>query len=860
VNAEFWRMFIECLGWALLHFVWQGLLVAALLAGGLRLLRNAPPNHRYLAGCLALLLLAAAPPITLNQVWQRIQLPALADPTLNLAPDSAKSLATQNRLPAKIIFGVKPRVHRLDFAERVERFLPLIVIGWFAGVLILSFRLLAGWLQIRRLKRVATSAVDEIWHRNLVELGRRLGMERPVRLLQSALVEVPTVIGWLRPVILLPASCLVGLSPAQLESILAHELAHIRRHDYLVNLLQSVVETFLFYHPAVWWISRRVREERELCCDDLAVEICGDRIAYARALATLEELRAAPAHLALAAGGAPLLKRIRRLAGQSRGGAQRPAWPVAGIIVFILFATLAVGIRGNRFQARAGEGPSASAAMDQESTNQTKIPPVRELLNRQAPPPPHTNLAYPGPLVHSGPGREAIMSKLNHIQVDSIQYDNVPLGEVINDLSKIAKSRDPDHAGINFFIDRPVPAGGVFPGVDPTTGLPKGSNSFGPNDIVTVNIKINHALHNLRLADALDAIVMCADRPIHYSVLEFAVKFESGHPPVQLETRAFHVDAKTFNEKLNSFAESNANAGNNSTNTGRVQQSEIRQFFTAVGVDWDTNNPTNVGKMIVWNDGKGILLVRSTTNDLALIESGLQRMNQPTPEVNLKVKVLEIKNPAGQTLINSNWSITNQTVGPITGILTPEQYKKALETLERRDDVDELNVQEITTESGRQAQFQIPVLISGTNAPLSAGSSIPIFLDVIASASTNGYAVNMTMTHSVVEFTGFDDPKKVFPQPSIASQSSNGVSQAGGPLPHYSLRQLTSSVVIMDGQTAVLGGWSNPDPSKANDATSKSLMLFITPTLINPDGTRFHESTEDSTLTNGVPSAAKQSR
>jgi BlaR1 peptidase M56/Bacterial type II and III secretion system protein len=179
-----------------------------------------------------------------------------------------------------------------------------------------------------------------------------LELSRPVRLLQSALVEVPTVIGWLRPVILLPASCVTGLTPRQLESIIAHELAHIRRHDYLVNILQSAVETLLFYHPAVWWVSRRVREERELCCDDLVVEVCGDRVGYARALATLEELRPASAQFALAAAGAPLLQRIRRLAGQPERSAGRAFWPVAGITLLLVLGILAAGMREHRAAAQ----------------------------------------------------------------------------------------------------------------------------------------------------------------------------------------------------------------------------------------------------------------------------------------------------------------------------------------------------------------------------------------------------------------------------------------------------------------------------------------------------------------------------
>src|SRR4030095_13888079 len=116
---------------------------------------------------------------------------------------------------------------------------------------------------------------------------------RSVHVVESIAVEVPTVIGWMRPVILLPVAAVAALTPAQVEAILAHELAHIRRHDYAVNLLQTTAETLLFYHPAVWWISKRIRAEREHCCDDVAVRVCGDAVSYAHALAELEAWRAA---------------------------------------------------------------------------------------------------------------------------------------------------------------------------------------------------------------------------------------------------------------------------------------------------------------------------------------------------------------------------------------------------------------------------------------------------------------------------------------------------------------------------------------------------------------------------------------
>jgi HEAT repeat protein len=151
------------------------------------------------------------------------------------------------------------------------------------------------------------------------------------------------VVGWLRPVILLPASALTGLSPQQLEAILAHELAHIRRHDYLINLLQAVVETLLFYHPAVWWVSRRIRQEREHCCDDLAVAVCGDSLTYARALLEMEQLRAAGPQLAMAANGGSLMNRIQRLVGAQPKHANRFGGLFAGVITLTTLISAVAG-------------------------------------------------------------------------------------------------------------------------------------------------------------------------------------------------------------------------------------------------------------------------------------------------------------------------------------------------------------------------------------------------------------------------------------------------------------------------------------------------------------------------------------
>jgi hypothetical protein len=176
-----------------------------------------------------------------------------------------------------------------------------------------------------------------------------------VQLLESAAVEVPTVIGWLRPVVLLPAATLTGLSTEQMEMILAHELAHIRRNDFFVNLMQAVVETLLFYHPAVWWISHRIRVEREHCCDDVAVSVSGKPLVYARALTRLEELRVEDTQAFVAANGGSLIGRIRRLAGARIESPNAPSRFVAGAALLVVLLALVIApslpLRGQQQKA-----------------------------------------------------------------------------------------------------------------------------------------------------------------------------------------------------------------------------------------------------------------------------------------------------------------------------------------------------------------------------------------------------------------------------------------------------------------------------------------------------------------------------
>jgi len=248
----------------------------------------------------------------------------------------------------------------------LEPWLPWIVGLWAAGVAFFSLRLLAGWQTIRGLCGAAGCGTDAKWIERFSRLQARVGVSYPVRLVFSTSAKVPMVIGWLKPVVLVPAGLVAGLSISQLEAILAHELIHIRRHDYLVNLLQNVVETLFFYHPAVAWVSARIRVEREHCCDDVASLACGGTLDYARALAALAESRRAPA-LGVAATGGSLVERIRRLAGiqetRGRHGFSSAAGTVLPLAVaVVVLAVLCTAVAQQRMPAPNGAAASAAQA------------------------------------------------------------------------------------------------------------------------------------------------------------------------------------------------------------------------------------------------------------------------------------------------------------------------------------------------------------------------------------------------------------------------------------------------------------------------------------------------------------------
>ncbi|MCM2316047.1 MAG: M56 family metallopeptidase [Thermoanaerobaculia bacterium] len=355
----------DAIGRALVHLVWQASLVALLLAGVLTAMRRTSANARYAVACAALALTVALPVATSLFVYR---------------PDSPVATATSPVTAAnafladvdsKLAEPATPAAAPSSLASiPLDPALPWVVGLWLAGVTLLSARIALAFVSARRLADSGIETLPREWAATLGRLAKAMGIDRAVRLLESTRVDVPTVVGWISPVILVPASALSGLTPQQLETVLAHELAHIRRHDFVVNFLQSLVETLLFYHPAVWWMSNRVRVEREHCCDDAAVALCGDAVGYARALTSLEEMRAARVPSpALAATGGSLLERVRRLVGlgDDELASTRPIAALVALMVVSAAIAIPLSARANRAGSAAGTTIVVDAPSDDAS-------------------------------------------------------------------------------------------------------------------------------------------------------------------------------------------------------------------------------------------------------------------------------------------------------------------------------------------------------------------------------------------------------------------------------------------------------------------------------------------------------------
>jgi bla regulator protein blaR1 len=338
---------LNALGLALLHSLWQVSVLAFLLWVAFGVLQKS--QWRYVVACSALALVPLLFSVTVLWVY---------------TPDVTDSFTVRvNHAVANVVSSLRttPTTSSDAFVFNLEVYLPYLVMVWGIGVACYALHLLGGWFYVVQLRRSAKNLANQL-NSQLESLAQHLGLN-DIRFLETTRVQVPMVIGILKPVILIPVSMLSGLTVRQLEAILLHELAHIRRYDPLVSFVQTTIETLFFYHPLVWWVSKQIRTEREYCCDDVVVNAQGEALLYADALATLEALRLANARLVLAANGGNLLKRVKRLL------LPRPTRTPLRLLILLLVISLTLAACTNWFNTSA----SLESAQSEESKNKESI-------------------------------------------------------------------------------------------------------------------------------------------------------------------------------------------------------------------------------------------------------------------------------------------------------------------------------------------------------------------------------------------------------------------------------------------------------------------------------------------------------
>ncbi len=303
---------ISEIGWGIIHFTWQASLIALFAMVILKLSRKDNANFRYMVCCISLLLMIILPIVTV---------------ALNYYPESNEKFivtATNSNVNVEqviqneMVIATRYKTEEISlttwekFLEYFDAAIPFITLFWILGVLIFCIYHLTGMLRWRHQIMQNKQDISSDLKQRINLLIEKLGIRQKFNMIQSVKIDIPTVYGWFKPTLIIPVSFFTGMDQKYIDSIILHELAHIKRYDYLVNMFQILMETIGFFHPAVWWISGKIRQEREHCCDDFAVNILGDRLLYVKSLVQLEETRSTPA-LALAANGGELMQRVSRI-------------------------------------------------------------------------------------------------------------------------------------------------------------------------------------------------------------------------------------------------------------------------------------------------------------------------------------------------------------------------------------------------------------------------------------------------------------------------------------------------------------------------------------------------------------------
>jgi beta-lactamase regulating signal transducer with metallopeptidase domain len=415
--------FMYTLAWSLLHFLWQGAAIAAVAAACMFVFHK--PATRYVVGIGALALMLASFAITFALIG------GPSGSTVHVgAPAAPVALPLQS--PAESVrHFMEPR----DASTPALDFL-WIARGWLVGVCAFALRIAFGLLLIEYLRRRNLVALPDALVDRFRALQQRLGIRRAIRYCECQMLRVPAVIGIFRPIVLLPMRALTGLSQEQLEAVIAHELGHIKRLDVAVNFFQVIAETLFFFHPAVWWLNRRIRADREDCCDDVAVSVSGG-LGYARALATMESWRNVPS-FAMAATGSPVAARIARLIGVTqRDTGSRAAGVVTASLVLataLVAGAFSIGVANPALAQAEQAAPVVSPEPVVEAEVSPAPSPVPVPVAKPAPAPKPAKAPKPPrepkPASESAPVKTASGSSYIE-EMKSVGFDQLDVDELI---------------------------------------------------------------------------------------------------------------------------------------------------------------------------------------------------------------------------------------------------------------------------------------------------------------------------------------------------------------------------------------------------------------------------------------------
>ncbi len=878
---------------AFLHSLWLGAVVAVGLAVVLR--RAVNPVIRYLCSLAALGLLLGSGVLA----WAILSAPTVPvanSPLVEIVesdlPSSASAPTSFDVADEVVVVG------RMTVPEAPTQWTAWLAGIWLLGAAVMLLRAGIKVAGAEQLRRSCQPLADEQMAALVAEACRAVGLARRIRVAVTERLTSPAVVGIIVPTLILPLSVFTTLTPTQIQFVLLHELAHIRRGDYLANLFQLFAEALLFFNPAVWWISHQIRREREACCDALAIQLSGAPTDYAKTLVQVAEniLQSAPA-AAPAFGGygqenSSLADRVQRLLVPGYRPTLHLTWRAMLGSLFVGAVILVASAYGTR---------NTVGAMISSAQPTTNYPPVSDVS-----------------LITAAEGKPRTPSNVN--TTIPVLRDLPLLSGLFTSESQVQREDGKDAFGMNdLMVDSQQRSHQQFWYRSGDTNVPKQSTNSAPTEpLATRMFKVDMGQIYSALGLALDGTNSLSATNLHNAVRDYFSKAGVNLDPLlgkstyfnlsrgelwvratreeldlvedilhsmavatvreseisnsdTLKSRTEHsggraieslqnqvptkaLVTRTFKASPEALAETLAISGFETADNGKTNLAEsLRAFLKSMGVD------LSLPKSMYYNERAGGLFVRATAEDLGVIEQLLEVVNQQSQQVNIKAMFVEV--PADKydateidRLLFSN---LNKAAGDNErqsfGILTESEFAKVLKNLRERFHAEIVAAPQVTTLSGRQAQIQmadIKTIFTGMTAVVTNGVTNYVYetetrpfgpvLDLLPTVSGDGTAVQMTVIPSLTEFGGYtksgDNP--YYDSNYYDALPVPGANSATLPLPVFRVRKMTTVTTVKDGQTLVFGGYEAKPPLLG--LFKRVRFTFVTPTILDPAGNRLN--------------------